>query len=138
MYTFFDRLKCCLFYRYGSQLNEVVIKLSFYNAVASEFQSRKLELLKKGNENVYFKIDGKVVLTTASTYMFFDEPPPIVFIGDKKVKLELVNSLLKRNRVKVDWKKSDALSKQLRKEVIVFLPSNESDEENYTGEATTH
>lgn len=110
------------------EYSSAVIKQSFDDAVVSERLSRKIDQLKKGNEKVYFLIDGKVILATASTYMHFYESSPTVYINEKKVKLDDINKHIKRNNVKVDWTKSNTLSKELKKDVIVFIPTSESDE----------
>lgn len=102
------------------------IKKTFERSVASELVGRKIEQLKKGNKKVYFLVNGKVALAASDDgYYYFDESMPIIYINEKQVKLEDINKRLKRNRVSIDRKKSDTLSKKLKKDVIVFIPSED-------------
>jgi len=97
-----------------------MIKLTFDEAVAFERRLRKLEELKKGNEKVYFTINGHVCLATSSYDMYFDESTPIVFISDKRVNLAEINKMVKRSEVTVDDVKSQTLSKRYGKDVIAI------------------
>ena len=97
-----------------------MIKLTFDQAVASQRWTRKLEELKKGNEKVYFTIDGHVCLATSSYDMYFDDSSPIVFIDDKRVKLAEINKMVKRSEITVNDAKSEFLSKKYGKDVIAI------------------
>jgi hypothetical protein len=104
----------------------LMIRQTFDEAVASERWSRELEELKKGNEKVYFTINGHVCLVTSSYDMYFDESAPIVFIDDKRVKLAEINKMVKRSEVAVDDAKSQTLSKRYGKDVIALKVKNKS------------
>jgi hypothetical protein len=96
------------------------VLLTFQRAVASELRDRKMESLKSGNEKVFFLINGKAALATATSDVYFDSAEPVVFIDNEKVKLGEINNLLKRGSARVDWTRSDDLAKRLKKDVIVF------------------
>jgi hypothetical protein len=100
--------------------NTTAILQTFNEAVTSELRDRKMEQLKQGNEKVFFLINGKAALATDSSDVYFDNAEPIVFINNKRVKLTEINSQLKRSQARVDWTRSDAFSKQYRKDVIAF------------------
>jgi|GEM_PF-3169076 len=99
--------------------------LETYNkAVASALRDRKMEQLKQGNEKVFFLIDGKAAMATASSDIYFDHAAPIVFISNKRVKLSEINNRLIRSKSEIDWHKSDTLSKQFKKDAIAFTFEN--------------
>ncbi|MEQ1798369.1 MAG: hypothetical protein ABL872_10465 [Lacibacter sp.] len=104
--------------------NTNTILQTFNKAVTSELRGRKMEQLKRGNEKVFFLINGKAAMATASSDVYFDNGDPIVFINNKRVKLTEINNQLKRSQANVDWSKSDAFSKQYRKDVITFVVNN--------------
>jgi hypothetical protein len=92
--------------------------------VASALRDRKIEQLKQGNEKVFFLIDGKAAMATASSDIYFDHAAPIVFISNKRVKLSEINNRLIRSKSEIDWHKSDTLSKQFKKDAIAFTFEN--------------
>jgi hypothetical protein len=94
------------------------IHQTYNKAVASVLRDRKMEQLKQGNEKVFFLIKGKAAMATASSDVYFDHAEPVVFIGNKRIKLSEINDHLKRSRSEIDWAKSDSLSRRFKKDAI--------------------
>lgn len=99
------------------------IKLVFDKAVASDIREKKFDLLKEGNEKVYFPLDGQIGLATARYDIIVVGKLSNVFINDKKVAVTDINSLVKRSQFLYDRPKSDELSKKYGRETLAFTTS---------------
>ena len=101
-----------------------MIKQTFEQAVFSERRYRKLEQLKKGNEQVYFDVDGWIMFSTRSSSAYLDSVP-LVFVDGEKIELSILNNKVKRSLTKIDWKESEALENKLGKRVVAFRTGTE-------------
>jgi len=99
------------------------IKLVFDESVASGIREKKFDLLKEGNEKVYFPLDGQIGIATARYDIIVIGKLSSVFINDKKVAVTDMNSLVKRSQFLYDRAKSDELSKKYGKETLAFTTS---------------
>ena len=98
-----------------------VIKLAFDEAVASDIRDEKLDMLKEGNDKVYFPLDGEIALATSRSDIIVIGKITHVFINDKKVNIKDINKLVKRNEIRYDMEKSNILSKKYGKETLAFI-----------------
>lgn len=73
------------------------ISKAFEQYLKSSKRGDKLSILKKNNENVLFNIDGEYIICTDSTSTFFNNKNILVYVNNRKVKLEKINTLLKRS-----------------------------------------
>ena len=112
-------------------------KHSIDEGLVSERRSRKLNMLMKGNENLYFPIDGYFAIATITNpeevhlahffplnMVHYYRSPPIIYINKKRARLVDVNRRFKLNSAVMDWKESHALSRRFGKDVIVFVEND--------------
>lgn len=104
----------------GNPENTALVLEAYNQTAASEVISRKLDQLKEGNEKVFFQVDGTAAFVTDDYNVYSDQENPLVFINNKKIKASKLNTRLKRSQARIDWPKSDAYTKQYKKDVIVF------------------
>lgn len=105
-----------------------VIKLAFDEAVASYLRQQKFDQLKHGNDKVYLPLDGEIGLATSRTDIIVIGKLTHVFIDDKKINLEEINKLVRRDEIRYDMEKSNILSKKYGKETLAFvtIPKSET------------
>jgi hypothetical protein len=97
-----------------------MIKLTFENVVSSDLRDKKFEQLKQGNDKVYFKIGKDFCFATARYDIIAIGKLKSIYIDDKKITLNGINKVVKRNEIAYDKEKSTILSKEYGKETLVF------------------